>query len=218
MIGHLMKGRWLFPFSVLWLLALCVVATIGIAWLTYPFEIGFLHLTDVVDLTKDTIWHNFNQLMTYLTNPLISKLSMADFPSSAMGLKHFRDVKHLFQLAHVIAMGVSPFAIVFFYRQIKHRSLFCYWYILTVMAMLPLFFLGMAVLVGFDNFFTLFHKVLFPKDTTWIFDPLVDPVIYILPEELFLHYFVVFFFLYEFTFWSLVCLARYQLKKRLEKA
>ena len=76
----------------------------------------------------------------------------------------------------------------------------------------------MAVLVGFDSFFTYFHQLLFPGDTSWVFDPLVDPVIYILPEDLFLHCFVLFFLLYELVFWGLVITAYYQLKRRLETA
>ncbi|MGC4389189.1 DUF1461 domain-containing protein, partial [Streptococcus suis] len=68
---------------MLWLVALCVVVTIYAAWLAYPFEIDFLRLTDVVELSKADIRHNFNQLMTYLINPFAGKLAMDDFPSSA---------------------------------------------------------------------------------------------------------------------------------------
>lgn len=213
-----MRDKWLFPFSVLWLVALCVVATIYIAWLAYPFEIDFLRLTDVVELSKADIRHNFNQLMTYLTNPFAGKLAMNDFPSSAMGLKHFLDVKRLFHLAQGVALLFSPLALVFFYRQLKQKILFLYQRAFVVLAILPLLFLLMAVLVGFDRFFTYFHQLLFPGDTSWVFDPLVDPVIYILPEDLFLHCFVFFFLLYELVFWGLVITARCQLKKRLETA
>lgn len=121
-----MRDKWLFPFSVLWLVALCVVATIYIAWLAYPFEIDFLRLTDVVELSKADIRHNFNQLMTYLTNPFAGKLAMNDFPSSAMGLKHFLDVKRLFHLAQGVVLLFSPLALVFFYRQLKQKILFLY--------------------------------------------------------------------------------------------
>ena len=57
-----------------------------------------------------------------------------------------------------------------------------------------------GVLIGFDQFFTLFHQILFVGDDTWLFDPAKDPVIMILPETFFLHAFLLFFALYESFF------------------
>lgn len=86
----------------LWGLSLAILLTIYLAWLIYPFEISFLKLESVVYLEKDTIGYNFNQLMSYLTNPFHQYLIMANFKSSANGLKHFKDVKHLFHLTQVV--------------------------------------------------------------------------------------------------------------------
>ena len=56
------------------------------------------------------------------------------------------------------------------------------------------------MLIGFDQFFTLFHQVLFVGDATWLFDPYKDPIILALPEDYFLHAFLIFFVLYEGAF------------------
>ena len=48
------------------------------------------------------------------------------------------------------------------------------------MMVLPVVIAVMAVMIGFDQFFTLFHQVLFVGDNTWLFDPRVI--------RLFLHY------------------------------
>lgn len=62
---------------------------------------------------------------------------------------------------------------------------------------LPIIVGAIAFGIGFDAFFTLFHKILFVGDNTWLFDPAKDPVIWILPEEFFRHTFLLFFALYE---------------------
>ena len=63
-------------------------------------------------------------------------------------------------------------------------------------------------MIGFNNFFTLFHQVLFVGDSTWLFDPAKDPVIWILPEEFFMHAFILFALLYEGIFSTLYFLSR----------
>ena len=71
---------------------------------------------------------------------------------------------------------------------------------LLALVSLPLLIGLGGVLIGFDQFFTLFHQILFVGDDTWLFDPAKDPVILILPETFFLHAFLLFFSLYESFF------------------
>ena len=102
MNGISMKTKiWIFS-TWLWLLSLAVLVAIYGAWLIYPLEIDWLKLSLQVTITKDELLKNFNILMTYLTNPLSHRLVMPDFHSSASGLKHFHDVKHLFHLAQAV--------------------------------------------------------------------------------------------------------------------
>lgn len=54
------------------------------------------------------------------------------------------------------------------------------------MLSLPLVLGLVGVFIGFEQFFTLFHQILFVGDDTWLFDPAKDPVILILPENFFL--------------------------------
>ena len=42
------------------------------------------------------------------------------------------------------------------------------------------------MLINFDKTFMIFHEIMFDNDY-WIFDPLKDPVINILPQEFFYH-------------------------------
>ena len=43
---------------------------------------------------------------------------------------------------------------------------------------------GLAAL-DFDRAFAVFHTIFFPGKDNWLFDPMTDPVILILPEEYF---------------------------------
>ncbi|HEM6214506.1 TPA: TIGR01906 family membrane protein [Streptococcus suis] len=190
--------------TILFVLSAAVLGTIYLAWLVYPIEISYLGLENVVYMKAADISYNFNILMNYLTNPFASVLDMPNFSSSADGLKHFADVKHLFHLAQGIFILTLP-AFVLFVKNILLKGYgdlvkkVIFWTMLT-----PVIIGLLGVLVGFDQFFVLFHTVLFPGDSTWLFDPAKDPVIYILPQEFFLHCFVLFFVLYEFFFWTIL--------------
>ncbi|MGF0070112.1 TIGR01906 family membrane protein [Streptococcus orisratti] len=211
-----MKTR-LFTFLTwLWLLALAVLVTIYVAWLIYPLEVDWLHLTNQVIITKQDLLKNFNSLMFYLTNPFSSNLSMPDFPSSKDGLQHFRDVKHLFHLTQAVFVILLVPAWRFLKNSRAEKSLFLHQRAFAIAAMAPIF-IGFATLfIGFDNFFTFFHQVLFPGATNWLFNPATDPIIWVLPEEFFLHCFLIFFIIYELIMWSLVFSGKKQFSQYLK--
>ena len=73
-----------------------------------------------------------------------------------------------------------------------------------------------GVLIGFEQFFTLFHEVLFPGDSTWLFNPATDPIIWVLPETFFLHCFILFFMAYEVLMLGLLLISRRQFTQRLK--
>ena len=195
-----MKTKFTFVGSILFLLSLAILLTIYLAWLVYPLEISWLNLTNRVHLQPQTIQHNFNVLMDYLTNPLSQVLEMPDFPSSASGIHHFVVVKGLFHLAQGVAVVTLPIFYLFWKQVIQKGFLPLYRRALLIILSLPLVLGLVAVFIGFEQFFTLFHQILFVGDDTWLFDPAKDPVILILPENFFLHTFLLFFCLYELIF------------------
>lgn len=193
-----------FAATALWLVALAAVLTFLLAWLIFPWEIAELNLELASGLSAERIKANFDQLMAYLLLPWVNPLEMADFPVSASGAKHFVDVKRLFLLAEAVCLVLAYPALRFFQKE----ALTLYRKPLLVMASLPFLVAGLGLLVGFETFFTLFHTVLFPGDSSWLFNPATDPVILILPAEFFLHCFLIFFVLYEGLFLGLWALAR----------
>ena len=190
---------------MLFLLSLSILLTIYLAWIVYPLEIKWFSLTDRVYLKSETIQYNFHILMNYLTNPFSQVLEMPDFRSSAAGLHHFAVVKDLFHLVQLVALVTLPSFYVFVNKIVKKGFLSLYRKSLLALVVFPLLIGLGGVLIGFDQFFTLFHQILFVGDDTWLFDPSKDPVIMILPETFFLHAFLLFFALYE-SFFAYLCL------------
>ena len=203
-----MRDKLRFSASFLCLLAAAILLTIYLAWLLYPLEISYFALPDKVHLKAETIQYNFNILMNYLTNPFSQKLAMPDFRSSVAGLHHFQAVKYLFHLAQVVFVLTLPALIFFIQKVIKKGFLAFYQRNLLILGLLPFVMICLAGLIGFNSFFTLFHQVLFVGDNTWLFDPAKDPVIWILPEEFFMHAFILFALLYEGIFLSLYFFSR----------
>lgn len=194
--------------TFIWVLSLSVLLTIYLAWLFYPIEVDLLKITKVVFMTKKSILYNFNGLMDYLTNPLVKSLKFASFTASKAGLAHFADVKGLFHLAQALFILSSLPALPFLSKNIKAKTLGLYRRYLGLAIILPLAVAIMALLIGFDNFFVLFHHILFAGKDNWSFDPLTDPVIWILPETFFMHCFILFFVLYEAIFIGLFGISR----------
>ena len=195
-----MRTKLTFGASLLFLLSLAILVTIYLAWILYPFEISWLNLTNRVHLKSDIIQYNFHILMDYLTNPFNPVLEMPDFPSSESGLHHFAVVKGLFHLAQGVAIVTLPIFYLFWKQVIQKGFLSLYRRGLLIMLSLPLVLGLVGVFIGFEQFFTLFHQILFVGDDTWLFDPAKDPVILILPEDFFLHCFILFFVTYEILF------------------
>ena len=204
-----MRDKVIFGFSILWIIALSVTLTIFLAIPLFFGEIFWHQLTDFVTMPAGKIWNNFLILMNYLINPLETKLSMPDFPSSASGLHHFAEVKNLFMLVFFLTIILIPFTI----RFIKENLSIVFHNALRVVMLFPLAIGVIAWLIGFDRFFVAFHEVLF-RDNSWLFDPATDPIISVLPEQFFMHSFLIFLLIYELIFFVIYRRGTLFLKKK----
>ncbi|MCT1225998.1 TIGR01906 family membrane protein [Lactococcus lactis] len=204
-----MRDKVIFGFSILWIIALSITLTIFLAIPLFFGEIFWYQLTDLVQMTAGKIWHNFLILMNYLINPLETKLSMPDFPSSASGLHHFAEVKNLFMYVFFLTVILIPFII----RFMKENLSLVFHNALRVVMLFPLAIGIIAWLIGFDQFFVAFHEVLF-RDNSWLFDPATDPIISVLPEQFFMHSFLIFFLIYELIFFVIYRRGTLFLKKK----
>lgn len=193
--GVNLRDRILFILSFFWIITFSIFATILLAIPLFALEMHGAHLAQVAQMSTHRLWKNFLVLMNYLLNPFVSQLKMPNFPSSASGLRHFRAVKHLFMLDLVIFVAFVPAFIIFLRENLHilfHRAL-------KILLLFPVLAGIIVFMIGFDNFFIYFHEVLF-RDKSWVFNPVTDPIINVLPEQYFMFTFIIFILIYEMCF------------------
>ncbi|MBM7713023.1 TIGR01906 family membrane protein [Enterococcus xiangfangensis] len=209
-----MKNNWLERVGLicllLTLLTLAITLTINARWL-YQFDIGQLDLLDYTTLSEKELLHNFDQLMRYLNVPWVESLQMTDFPVSTSGAKHFYEVKRLFLLNYGLLLVTVIPSVLYLRHLIKQKRLWTLIQPFRIAVVAPIV-IAFMMAVNFDRFFILFHGVLFNNDA-WIFDPMTDPIINVLPETFFLHCFILFFVLLELFYFLPMYFGKRALKK-----
>ncbi|MDT2675070.1 TIGR01906 family membrane protein [Enterococcus dongliensis] len=209
-----MKRSWLERLGLicllLTLLTLAITLTINARWL-YQFDVERLRLLDETFLSKKELLDNFDQLMSYLNLPWVEKLHMSDFPVSTSGAQHFYEVKRLFLLNYgLLAVTILP-SIFYLRHLIRQKRLWTLVQPFQIAVAVPVV-VAFLMAVNFDQFFVLFHGVLFNNDA-WIFNPVTDPIITVLPETFFFHCFILFFVLVEIFYFLPIYFGKRALKK-----
>ena len=195
-----MKNRFSFLSFLVACISLSILSTIYLSWLAYPYMVSVLEIRKLTGMSMEQILPLIHRLLIYLTSPFSWKLDISPLSSSMDGLHHFFQVKLIFHLVQILFLLSIPGALSYC-RQILVRGLAgLHHKIYRFLAIFPFGALFLVLLVGFDQFFILFHQLLFVGDQTWLFDPATDPVIYLLPESYFMLAFLLFFVLYQTIF------------------
>lgn len=179
-------------------LALAIFTTVISSTFIYQLLNGFFNWQDQVGISEAALIDNYRRMIDYLIFPGYRQLKLPDFSFSAGGLQHFAEVKVLIQITFII--GIICLIIVgLIIHQIRNRRSrrkipnLKYW--LQGASILPLLLL-FIFFVAFDQVFLIFHQLLFHNDL-WLFDPLTDPIIQVLPQVFFLALFIVTILYYE---------------------
>lgn len=210
MIGTKVKNALQWTCLFLFIISFSVAFAINFRPL-YVFDIDYLNILDYTDVSRSVLLDNFGQLMNFLNNPFNQTLALPDFPMSVSGAQHFYDVKNLFLLDYgVLLVTIIP-AILLVRRLVKTKSL---WKLIRPfqLGMIVPLVLGLVMAMGFDTFFVRFHEILFSNDD-WLFNPATDPIINVLPEEFFMHSFILFFVVLELLFLAGILAGKWQLRK-----
>lgn len=185
--------------TALFIVALVVVVltvSIGIpiyCRFLYYIQIKTLGMEEATGWSYDTIKAAYDDVLNYLTLPGF-EFGTGELKWSQSGMSHFADCKVLFKLNLYCLVGG---AVVAFVLDLLDR--------LKVIALVrplgyrPSFFAGIAALalpvvifllvlaVGFDAAFTAFHSLFFPGKDNWIFNPVTDEIILVMPEQFFMN-------------------------------
>lgn len=195
------------------LISLAVFLTINARFI-YVWDVKHLDILNYTNLDQTRLLKNYDELMRFLNFPWVKELSLADFPMSIQGRAHFYDVKKLFMLDYTILfISLFPSAYFLYYLNKTKQK----WRLIQPFQWgmgLPVL-LALLMSMGFDAFFIKFHELFFNNDD-WLFDPITDPIINVLPEQYFMHCFIFFFFLIEIFFAIGIWLGKRELKQQIK--
>lgn len=151
----------------------------------YYNDISKLNISSMSGLSEDEIKLNYDYLIDYNLNDFVGEFKLPTIKFSNDGKIHFEEVRNIFQFIKkmfYISFVISLAGIIF---NIKNRSIKFLKYSSIMTILLPIITL-IPVMINFNYFFIKFHQVVF-SNNYWIFDADIDPVIEILPQEVFLH-------------------------------
>lgn len=165
-------------------ISLGVVFTINFRPLYY-MDMKLLNIAEESGYTEDDIANNYNALIDYSSPFYKGELSFPTLDASVAGIQHFKEVKDIFVFFYILSgiSLISSVAIIIY--KYKKRDI-SYLPVSSLTAIILPLIVGLLLAIDFDKAFTVFHKMFFKNDY-WIFDPITDPVINILPSAFFLH-------------------------------
>lgn len=147
----------------------------------------FTNLDLITNLSFENIQKDYSRIINYLRFPWINDLNLKYFSISSTGTLHFQEVKNIFSLIFISFLITLLIGIIFYYfydnlfliNIIKSFNFYFYLNIYIVFTFI------IALLFNFSSFFILFHHMFF-NNNYWIFNPLKDSIILILPENFFM--------------------------------
>lgn len=148
----------------------------------YEFTIFHLQLEESTGLTRTFMLDHYDAVMNFLNPFSTASFSLPALSFSEHGAIHFEQCRIIFRV--VYCFSIIAFLLLLLGRKyLLHKKRLQLTAFFTIL--LPLT-LGIWFALDFDQAFYLFHLVLFPDDY-WIFNPLLDPIILILPQDFFMY-------------------------------
>lgn len=195
--------------GMLFLISAAVMLTLSCKSL-YKADMKRLDLAQETGYSEEEILENYKELIAYNISPLHKELKFPTFPMSEEAGIHFKEVKVIFQgfFWMMILSGIAFFMIAAFQIRKKDWKFLKYTGICSLV--IPCI-TGALVAWNWEWVFVTFHELVFANDY-WLFDPVTDPVILVLPDEYFMHCAVMIIGLVQTG--AAVCLALYAGKVR----
>ncbi|WP_411168069.1 TIGR01906 family membrane protein [Clostridium sp. MB05] len=176
----------------LFTIGLSVIVSLNLR-IIYTYSISKYNLTELGNISKENLISDYNILLNYLQNPFIKKLKFNNFIMSNNGEFHFYEVKKIFLSIYLIVIILTIFFVVLYFINKYKNKEFNLFKMLnyganTLISIIT--FLLLSISIDFSKSFVVFHKIFFNNDY-WIFDSVTDPIINVLPEEVFKLYAII---------------------------
>ena len=166
------------------MIGVSVIVTLNIRDIYYN-DIDKLNIESMSGLSKEEIIENYDYLIDYNLNSNVGEFQLPTLTSSRPGKIHFEEVRDIFQNVKLLTIICGIIAIIGGILQIRKKEFKFLRNSSILIVILPVL-LAIPIAINFNACFILFHKIMFSNDY-WIFDPQLDPVINMLPEEFFMH-------------------------------
>lgn len=152
----------------------------------YYSDIDRYDLTGASGLTKEELKEDYNELIDYNLVWGDDSLDFPHFTLSEGAAEHFVEARNIFLFFGwgVFMFGIPVLLGIFIAKKKKYGTAYLM-YAAFITLVLPVI-LGTACFAAWDKVFILFHELSFGNDL-WLFDPAVDPVIKVLPDQFFFH-------------------------------
>lgn len=152
----------------------------------YYFDMNYLKIEGTDGLNMDQIKSTYDYLIDYTNNKEKGNFELKYLAYSPNGAEHFKEVRNLFiKMSNIMVISLAVFILGLIVNIKKFRNYSFLKHTSISLLVVPIIFM-IPVMINFDALFTFLHKILFNNDY-WLFDPNLDPVIDILPEEFFMH-------------------------------
>ncbi len=187
------KKDWFEAFIIsLFIISFAITFTVFFKPLYY-FDIDYLNIDKYVGLSKDIIKHNYDILINYQSLFFNKELNLPDFIMSETGRIHFIEVKRIFVFIQLLCIITGLYSLFLIIKNNKKKE-YLYLKATSILTVGIPTVIGLLASIDFDMAFVVFHKIFFRNDY-WIFDYRVDPVIMILPQDFFMHCFIMIVFI-----------------------
>lgn len=166
------------------------IAVLGVlnTTIVYRYVIYKYELYNYTGLSTEILMDNYKRIIYYVQNPFNKELVLNNLYMSNWGRIHFFEVKQIFIVLYIIsAIFISIIILKIVTNKnndLGKRMIKTFNNSVNIIVLILISVSTMAV-IDFSKTFYFFHKVFFRNDY-WIFDPITDPIINALPEELFM--------------------------------
>ncbi|MDY5211321.1 TIGR01906 family membrane protein [Intestinibacter sp.] len=161
-----------------------VIITMNIKNIYYN-DIDKLNIESMIDLSREDIIENYDYLIDYNLSWNAGEFELPSLPSSPNGKIHFEEVRDIFQNVKVLTIITGIISIIGGILQIR-KGQFKFLRNASILIVIMPILLAIPIAINFNACFIMFHKIMFSNDY-WIFNPIIDPVINMLPEAFFMH-------------------------------
>lgn len=151
----------------------------------YYYDVKELNISKMSGFTEEEIKQNYDYLINYNLNKNVGEFHLPTIKYSKEGKIHFEEVRNIFQIVKKVFYISGLISVLGIILSIKNKNI-KFLNTASIMTILLPIITAIPLMINFNYFFIKFHETVFSNDY-WIFDPSIDPVINMLPQDVFFH-------------------------------